>query len=475
MGLLQAGAGALGGVLADQWREYFYCDSLESNVLVAKGQKRTSDKRRNSNTKGESNVITSGSIIAVNEGQCAIIVEDGAIVDICAKPGQFVYESDSEPSVLYGDLQEGVLASFENMAKRFTFGGDAGKDQRIYYFNTKEIVGNKYGTASPVPFRVVDQNAGFDLDISVRCNGEYSYKIVDPILFYKNVCGNVEDVYTRDKIDSQLKSELLGALQPAFARISEMGIRYSAVPGHTTEVAEALNDVLSPKWANTRGIAIASFGVNSITASEEDEALIKNMQAASALNRAGTTNSYMAVQTGSAMNTAAANTAGAMTGFMGMGMTSGMGAGAANAFGGQPAQPQANAYPVASDGGFGAGSQAMNTMQQQAATAQNQTQNQTQAMQDQFAQQQQAQAAAAAAAAGWLCSCGARNTGKFCSNCGLPKPESWTCTCGATSTGKFCPNCGAPKPPIAQTQSWTCTCGTENEGKFCKNCGKPRP
>lgn len=471
MGLLHAGAGALGGVLADQWREYFYCDSLDAKVLVAKGQKKTSDKGRSSNTKGESNIITDGSIVAVNEGQCAIIVEDGAIVDICATPGQYVYETGSEPSILYGDLQEGVRASFENMAKRFTFGGDTGKDQRIYYFNTKEIVGNKYGTASPVPFRVVDQNAGIDMDISVRCNGEYSYKLVDPILFYKNVCGNVEDVYTRDKIDSQLKSELLGALQPAFARISEMGIRYSAVPGHTIEVADALNEVLSSKWANTRGIAIASFGVNSITASEEDEARIKDIQMASALNRSGTTSSYMAVQSGSAMNTAAANTAGAMTGFMGMGMAGGMGANAANAFGGQPAQPQPNAYPVAADGGFGAGSAAMNTMQQQAAAAQGQ--NQTQAMQDQFASQQAATAAAAAAAAGWVCGCGTTNTGKFCSNCGTPKPDEWTCSCGAKSTGKFCPNCGSPKPEAPQ--SWTCSCGTENDGKFCKNCGTPRP
>ena len=282
----------------------------------------------------------------------------------------------------------------------------------------------------------------------------------------------MEDVYTRDKIDSQLKSEMLGALQPAFARISEMGIRYSAVPGHTVEVADALNEVLSPKWSNLRGIAIVSFGVNSITASEEDEALIKNMQTASALNRAGTTNSYMAVQTGSAMNAAATNTAGAMTGFMGMGMASGMGAGAANAFGGQPAQPQANAYPVAADGGFGAGAQAMNTMQQQAG-AQGQGQNQTQAMQDQIAQQQAAAAAAAAAAAGWLCACGTKNTGKFCSNCGSAKPEEWTCSCGAVNSGKFCPNCGSPKPETAA--SWTCGCGTVNEGKFCKNCGTPRP
>ena len=462
MGLLQAGVGALGGVLADQWREYFYCDSMEADVLVAKGQKRTSDKGRSSNTKGESNIITDGSILAVNEGQCAIIVEDGAIVDFCAEPGQFVYETGSEPSVLHGELKTNVVETFKNIGKRFTFGGDTGKDQRIYYFNTKEIIGNKYGTASPVPFRVVDQNAGFDLDISVRCNGEYSYKLTDPLLFYKNVCGNVEDNYTRDKIDSQLKTELLSALQPAFARISEMGIRYSAVPGHTVEVADALNEVLSPKWANLRGIEIVSFGVNSITASEEDEARIKDMQTASALNRAGTTNSYMAVQSGSAMNTAAANSAGAMTGFMGMGMASGIGAGAANAFGGQPAQPQANAYPVAADGGFGAGAQAMNTMQQQAAAA----------------GVAAAAGASGAGAAGWTCACGTQNTGKFCSNCGTAKPEpepTWTCSCGSTNTGKFCSNCGSPKPEATPEQTWTCSCGTSNEGNFCKDCGAPRP
>lgn len=447
MGLLQAGIGAAGGVLADQWIDYFYCDSLEADVLAAKGQKRTSSKGRSSNTKGEDNIISNGSGITVNEGQCMIIVEQGEIVEICATPGNFTYDSSTEPSIFTGDLVESVKQSFAQLCKRFTYGGDTGKDQRVYYFNTKEIMGNKYGTSTPVPFRVVDQNAGIDLDISVRCNGEYSYKLTDPILFYKNVCGNFEGTYTRDKIDSQLKSELLGALQPAFARISEMGIRYSAVPGHTTEVADALNEVLSAKWSQMRGISIASFGVNSISASEEDEELIKNLQTASALNRAGTTNSYMAVQTGSAMNAAASNTSGAMTGFMGMGMAGGMGANAAGAFGGQAAQPQANAYPVAADGGFGAGSAAMNSMQQNAGVS---GENQTQQMQAQIEEQRAAAAAAAAetaaSAAGWDCTCGSHNTGKFCPNCGAAAPQKWTCSCGSINEGKFCSNCGSAKP-----------------------------
>lgn len=122
------------------------------------------------------------------------------------------------------------------------------KDQRVYFFNTKEIVGNKYGTANPVPFRVVDRNIGLDVDIAIKCFGEYSYKLTDPMLFYKNVCGNISADYTRDRIDSQLKSEVLTALQPAFAKISALGIRYSAVPGHTAELAEALNEALSQKW-----------------------------------------------------------------------------------------------------------------------------------------------------------------------------------------------------------------------------------
>ncbi len=286
MGLIKAGIGAAGGVLADSWREYFYCDSLEADVLCAKGQKRISDKGRSSNTKGESNIISDGSIIAVNEGQFMIIVEQGAIVDACGEAGEFVFDKSTEPSLFFGEsgtLGDRIKKSFERVGARFSFGGDTGKDQRVYFFNAKEIVGNKYGTAQPVPFRVVDANIGLDVDISVRCNGEYSYKIVDPLMFYKNVCGNVEEPYTRDKIDSQLKSELLTALQPAFAKISAMGVRYSAVPAHTAELADALNEVLSEKWGELRGLKVASFGVNAIAASEEDEQMIKDLQKAAVM------------------------------------------------------------------------------------------------------------------------------------------------------------------------------------------------
>lgn len=415
MGLLKAGVGAAGGVLADQWREYFYCEALDADTLVAKGEKRVG--KRGSNTKGENNVISDGSIVAVADGQCMMIVENGAVVDVCAEPGEFVYDTGTEPSVFSGKLGDMVKKSFEQVGRRFTFGGDAGKDQRIYYFNTKEIVGNKYGTASPVPFRVVDEKIGLDVDITVRCNGEYSYKLIDPLMFYKNVCGNVESAYTRDLIDSQLKSELLTALQPAFARISEMGIRYSAVPAHTRELADALNEELSHEWKERRGIEIAAFGVNTISAPEDQEQMIRDLQKAAVMANPAMAAANIASAQSDAMRTAAANPAGAAMGFMGMGMASGMGGmNAAQLFGqaSQAQQAPAQAQPAGAAGGVAAGTGTV------------------------------------AAGAAWTCSCGTQNTGKFCGNCGSPKPEAagpWFCTnCGTQNTGNFCSGCGSKRP-----------------------------
>lgn len=433
MGLLKAIGGAVGGVLADQWKEYFYCDSMNQDVLVTKGKKRTSG--RSSNTKGEENIISNGSVIAVNEGQCMMIVEQGKVVDISAEPGEFVYDTSTEPSIFTGSLGQGIKDTFKLIGKRFTFGGDTGKDQRVYYFNTKELMGNKYGTSNPVPFRVVDRNIGLDMDISIRCFGEYSYHIDNPILFYTNVCGNVKGDYRRDEMDGQLKSELMTALQPAFARISEMGIRYSALPGHTMELAQALNEVLSPKWSELRGISIVSIGVSSVKASEEDEQMIKELQRNAALRDPTMAAAHLTGAQAAAMQAAAKNEkAGAMGAFVGMGM-------AGNA------------------GGMNA--QSLFQMGQQQAAQQ--------------------QAAAPAASGGWTCpKCGSTgNTGKFCSQCGEPKPadNGWTCSCGAVNKGKFCSECGAKKPEGALL--YKCDkCGWEpedpaNPPKFCPQCGDP--
>ena len=430
MGLIKAALGSVGSVLADQWKEYFYCDSMAANVLVTKGKKRTSS--RSSNTKGSDNIISNGSVIAVNEGQCMMIVEQGKIVEFAAEAGEYTWNASSEPTIFQGGL-EGLEGSWETLKCRFAFGGDTAKDQRVYFFNLKELVGNKYGTPAPIPFRVVDNNIGLDMDVSIRCNGEYSYKIADPMLFYKNVCGNVSQDYTRDQLDSQLKSEFLTALQPAFARISALGIRYSALPGHTMELAQAMNEVLSGKWGATRGLAIVAVGVNSVTASAEDEATIKELQKSAVFRNTNMAAAHMVQAQAEAMKTAAGNKNGAMMGFMGMNMAQ-------------------------SAGGFNAASLFQMGQQQPAASA------------------PAAPAAPAAGANTWKCSCGAVNTGKFCMECGASKPaDGWVCSCGAINKGKFCSECGAKKP--ASEPLYRCDkCGWEPEDpkhppKFCPECG----
>lgn len=457
MGLIRAASNAVRGTLADQWKEYFYCDALDADVLVARGMQKVSG--RSSNRRGDDNIITDGSHIAVADGQCMIIVEDGRVMDACAEPGAYTYDMGTSPSVFGGSFMEGLKGIAKEAWERFQFGGGAGKNQRIYYVNIKEIPGNKYGTPNPVPFRVVDRNIGLDVDISIRCNGEYSYRIVNPMAFYANVCGNVGNVYTRDQIDSMLKSELLTALQPAFARISELGIRYSALPGHTMELSDALNEVLSKKWTELRGIQIYSFGMNSVTASKEDEDMIKQLQKSAVMRDPGMAAATLAGAQADAMRTAAANTGGAMTGFMGMGMA--QQAGGAGIQGLYEMGRQQRAQQTA-QGGTYAGRQ----MQKGGP--------------DQGARQDQPGSQPSTTAAGWTCSCGkAGNAGKFCTECGAPKPAEtgWTCACGAVNKGKFCSECGRPKP--AGVPQYKCDkCGWEPEDpakppKFCPECGDP--
>lgn len=437
MGLIKAALGAAGGILGDQWKEYFYCEAMPADVLVTKGEKKVSG--RSSNRNGVDNIISNGSVIAIASGQCMLIVEQGKVVDVCAEPGEYVYDMSTEPSVFYGDLGANIKEVFKNIGKRFTFGGETPKDQRVYFVNTKELIGNKYGTPSPVPFRVVDQNIGLDVDISIRCFGEYSYKVTNPLLFYTNVCGNVERDYTRDEIDGQLKTELLTALQPAFAKISDMGIRYSSLPGHTMELADALNDVLSSKWRDLRGLEIVSLGVSSVKASEEDEKMIKELQRNATFRNPNMAAAQLVGAQAAAMQAAASNqNAGAAMAFMGMNM--------ANNAGGMNAQ---NLFQM--------GQQAQ--YQQPAPQA--------------------APAQAAPAAGSWTCACGAVNTGKFCMECGAKKPEAngWVCSCGAVNKGKFCSECGAKKP--AGVPQYKCDkCGWEpedptNPPRFCPECGDP--
>ena len=431
MGLIKAGIGALGGVLADQWKEFFYCDSLDSDTLMVKGQKRVSG--RSSNTKGSENVISNGSGIAVADGQCMIIVDQGKIVEVCAEPGEYTYDTSTEPSVFAGSFGKSLKDTFKAIGKRFTYGGDTGKDQRVYYFNTKEIMGNKFGTPSPIIFEVTNKRIGMSRTVNVRCNGVYSYTISDPLLFYTKICGNVKECFTRDMIDEQLKAEFISALQPAFGALAELELRPAQLPAKASELKSAMNDALRADWQE-RGLSVAKIALNPITLNPEDMKKIQEMEdSASYGQNAFMMGGRMATATANAMETAAGNSAGAMTGFLGMNM-------AGNAMG----------------GGF----------------------NQAQQFY-QMGMQQQAQQAAAPAPVqdGWKCGCGAAATGKFCPECGAKKPEpkaenGWKCSCGNMAAGKFCTECGSPRPAVS---GWTCSCGQQNEGKFCSNCGSRKP
>ena len=430
MGLIKAGIGALGGVLADQWKEFFYCDALDMDTLMIKGQKRVSG--RSSNTKGSDNVISNGSGIAVADGQCMIIVEQGKVVEVCAEPGEYTYDTSTEPSIFAGSFGESLKNTFKAIGKRFTYGGDTGKDQRVYYFNTKEIMGNKFGTPSPIIFEVMNKRIGYSRTVNIRCNGTYSYVISNPLLFYTRIAGNVSGAYTRDIIDDQLKSEFVDALQPAFATLAEMELRPAQIPGKANELKQAMNNALQADWVESRGISVEKIALNPITLNPEDMKKIQELEDSASVG----SNPFMmaglqATATAEAMKAAASNSAGAMTGFMGMNM-------AGNAMG----------------GGF----------------------NNAQSFYQMGMQQQAQQQAAAPARNGWKCACGAINSGKFCPECGSPKPEQgWTCSCGAVNQGKFCSECGARKPSDAPL--YRCDkCGWEpedpkNPPKFCPECG----
>ena len=431
MGLIKALLGAAGGTLADQWKEFFYCEAMDKDVLVTKGQKQIGN--RSSNTKGNDNIISNGSGIAVADGQAMIIVEQGKVVEFCAEPGEFTWDSSTEPSIFTGGLGQGILNTFKTIGKRFAYGGDTGKDQRVYYFNTKEILDNKFGTPNPVPFRVVDSKIGLDVDVSLRCAGVYSYRIADPLLFYTNVCGNVTGEYRRSELDNMLKTEFISALQPALAKLSDMELRPNQIIAHNTDLEEAMNEVLSAKWGSFRGLNVVNVALGTVTLPDEDAEMIKIAQR-NAMYRDPTMGAAATIGAqAEAVVAAAKNPNGAAAGLMGVGMVNGMGGGANTA---------ANLYAMGA--------------------------------------QQQQQQAQAPAQNGWTCpTCGATATGNFCTNCGAKKPApagSWTCpTCGTEVTGNFCTNCGTKKPEAKKAICGSCGYqAPEGEApKFCPQCGKP--
>ena len=441
MGLIRAGVNAVGSTISDQWLDFFYQDAMPETVLVTKGMRRH-DKNRKTANQGNDNIISNGSGIAVADGQCMMIIDQGQIMDVCAEPGLYTWNQSSEPSIFAGSLGDNIVRTFKTTARRFAHGGDTARVQRVYYFNVRELKNNKFGTATPIPFRVVDTNIGLDIDITLRCNGMYSFRMTNPLLFYQNVSGNVEREYTRDQIENQLRAEFLNALQPAFGRLSAMGLRYSAIPGHTMELSEALNQILSEQWGENRGLSVVSIAINSLSAPKEDEEMIRNLQRKAVMRDPGMAGAALVNAQAEAMQIAAGNEGGAMMGFMGLGMAQQAGGMNAN-----------NLF-------------AMNQQNQQ----------QQAAMQAQQVQQAQAPAPVAPPSDGWTCTCGASNTGRFCQGCGTARPapasaDGWACACGVPNTGRFCQECGTPRPV---SDSWNCNCGASNTGRFCQECGTPK-
>ncbi len=446
--LAKMGMDMIGTTMGDTWLEYFYCDSIPNDTLMVKGQKKVNDGH-NINNKGMDNIISNGSVIAVNEGQCMIIVDNGKIVDICAEAGEFRYDNSSEPSIFAGKFLQSLGQTAVSAWRRFTFGGNAARDQRVYYFNTKEIMDNYYGTATPIPFRVVDNKLGLDIDTELKANGKYSFQIADPVVFYTKICGNVTDTFKKDNIMGMMKEELIAALTPALGTLVEQGIRYSELSRSNKELRAAMNAELKQDWMENRGLEMVSITLNPSIPKEilekiqskQDEAAYKDPTMAAA---------GLAAAQMQAMKDAAKNEGGAMMGFMGMNM--------ANMTGGMNA---GNLYQM------GAQQQQMAAMQQAAAQPQMMAGVATGPA-----------AGAAAAILGWTCACGKEdNKGKFCMECGQPKPADagWTCTCGQVNQGKFCQNCGTKKPEGAPL--YKCDkCGWEPEDpthppKFCPECG----
>ncbi len=434
MGLIRAIFNAASGTLADQWVDFIACDSLSSDILMSPGKRKMLE--RSGNTWFTDNIISNGSKINVADGQCMLICENGAIVDFCAEPGQYVYNNNTQPS-LFGAGFKDLGATFQQIGKRFAAGGAPTDEQMIFFINTKEIIGNKIGFGN-IPFR----DSEFQFTIKVQGFGVYSFKIVNPLLFYKNVVGNKSEEYTKDELIAQMKAEVIASLQPALGKIASQRVAYDQLINFPLEIGNALNEAMSAEWRDLRGIEIVKLAIESITVDNDSAKKIEQFQEARILSNPAMAAGRLVSGTAGAMETAAGNQAGAMTGFMGMGF-------AQNAGG-------------LSNGGLDslykmAGQQQSNISAQKSAEPKSDSNENS-----------------------WICSCGTKSNGNFCSKCGNKKPQEiagWECICGAINMGKFCSACGSKKP-IGIPQYKCDKCGwvpsdPTNAPKFCPECGDP--
>ena len=418
MGLISAAVSSVSGVLSDSWKEVIEPDDMSDSTLLVKGVA----VKKGSNKKGTDNYVSNGSVIHVYPNTLMLLMDGGKIVDYSAQEGYYEVNNSSAPSIFNGELKDSVKETW----KRFQFGGVPSQKQYVYYINTAEIKGIKFGTRNPVNYFDNFYNA----ELFLRAHGSYSIKITDPIKFFTEFAPKGTDRIEIKDLSEQLFNEFMDALQSAINQMSVDGVRISAITSKSRELSKYMADVLDADWNDLRGIEVCSVGLASISYDDESKALINMRNKGAMMSDPTIREGFVQSSVAHGMQAAGSNTSGAANAFMGMGM----GMNAAGGF--MSAASQTNAAQMA---------------QQQAA--------------QQAAQQNQA-------ANGWKCSCGTVNTGNFCSGCGSKKPEntSWTCSCGTTNTGRFCSNCGSPKP----AGEWVCSCGTKNTGNFCSGCGAKR-
>ncbi len=415
MGIIKAAASAVKGALADSWLEVYEADDLGDQVVFTKGV----CTRQGQNKKKSTDTVSNGSVIHVAPNQFMMLTDGGKVIDYTAEEGYYEVSDSSLPSLLNGEFKDTLNDIFD----RIRFGGQTPSKQKVYFINLQEIKGIKFGTRNPVNYFDNFYNA----ELFLRAHGTYSIKITNPLKFYAEVIPKNDDHVTVSEINEQYLNEFLEALQSALNQMSADGIRISHVTSKSRELGGYMAHVLDGDWNQNRGMEIQSVGIASVSYDEESKKLIHLRNQGAMLSDASVREGYVQGALARGMEAAGSNKGGAMTGFMGMGM--GMQAG----------------------GNFLDAASRTNVRQMQA--------------------QQTAQTALPASSDAWTCSCGTANTGKFCSECGSPKPASaeWTCSCGTVNKGKFCSECGSPKPVSSE---WTCSCGTINKGKFCQNCGK---
>lgn len=423
MGLIKAIKETIGGSLGDQWLEVIEPEDMGTQTVMTGGVR----TGKGANKKKDQDVISNGSVIHVYEGQFMMLLDGGKIVDYSAEPGYFTVDNSSMPSMFSGSLEEALASSFD----RFRYGGASPVAQKVLYINLQEIKGIRFGTRSPINYFDRFYNA----ELFLRAHGTYSVRITDPIRFYGEVLPKNQDQVEIGEINEQFLFEFLDALQAAINRMSADGVSISYVPSKSRELSRYMADTLDEDWKKQRGMEIQSVAIASVSYDEESQKLIHMRNQGAMLGDPSIREGYMQGAVARGLEAAGKNGAGSAMGFMGMGMgmqAAGDVLSSASRTNRQQMQEEGLKTGPAAPRGNGAGG-----------------------------------------GAAWTCACGQENTGKFCSECGKPRPQTdvWVCSCGQENTGKFCSECGKPRPAAV----WTCACGQENTGKFCSECGSPRP